>query len=251
MKDKEEGIFKGRIADLAERAFRQDIYTFTDFMGLSEQSVLQTMKNTLGHFFCFGGAKDCERIIVRFGDPERIGYDEPFPIVCLFMAPAMKGKEAVFGHRDVLGALMNLGIKRELLGDIIVRDGKAYIFCKETIAEYIMENLVQIRHDSVTCSIYEGDLESASPRRISEQTQVASLRLDALIAKVFKMSRQESSSQIREGRAFINGREIKNETKSPAEGDIISLRGHGRFSYDGQAGTTKKGNLIINISRFV
>ena len=121
---KEEQQLKNRIKDLADKSFRQNVYTFTGFLGLSEQDLFWKMiqKGELSYAAhkLFGGYEEAERVIVRFGAEDDLGYEEDFPIVCVHIKPLIVKFADALSHRDFLGALMNLGIERSTLGDIRV-----------------------------------------------------------------------------------------------------------------------------------
>ena len=121
--DKEEAIFQNRIMELAERSYKQSCYTFTEFLTLPQIDLCLSMVNRLNYagMTFFGGATDCDRKVLRFGKTEDLGYEEPFPIVCLKIEPLAEKFAKELTHRDYLGALMNLGIQRENLGDIFVQ----------------------------------------------------------------------------------------------------------------------------------
>ena len=148
----EEERITARFCELAEACYARGRYTFTDFLGLSELDLFFAAQPRFSYvpYTAFGGAAGCERVMVRFGDEESLGYtEEPFPIACLLLQPAAPKFAEPIGHRDCLGALMNLGIKRECLGDIAVCEGGFYLFCEEKLAPYIRENLTRVRHTAV------------------------------------------------------------------------------------------------------
>ena len=158
-----------RFAELFRRAEAQGGYIFTNFLDLAGQDALQ---RSLPHlppvpWTLFGGAEGCERRMLRLGDAESCGYDQPFPIACLRIAPASPKFAETLTHRDFLGALMNLGFERELLGDIVVREEAAYLFCVERIAPYIAESLRQVRRTAVRCAamdaLPEGEMYRLKP----------------------------------------------------------------------------------------
>ena len=107
----------------------------------------------------FGGRESCDRVMIAFGNEADCGYAPAFPI-CTMKVSAVSDKFSDdLNHRDFLGALMNLGIEREMVGDILITEsthsGKhnnAYIFCVDTVADYIAENLTKIRHTNVKCT---------------------------------------------------------------------------------------------------
>ena len=155
--EKEIHQLRNRFRDLAEKSFRQGIYTFTGFLGLSEQDVFWQEAGKLSHagYRLEGGCQAADRVVVRFGSPEELGYGVPFPIVCVHIRPLAQKFADDLSHRDFLGALMNLGIERSTIGDIKVGEREAYLFCLDSIAGFICENLSQVRHTHVKCSLTE------------------------------------------------------------------------------------------------
>ena len=118
-------LIKKRLIELHERAERSSYYTYTDFLGLMEQSLLVEALG-FAKYKAFGGAVGAERVVVRFGNEEDIGYDEPFPISILKITPKSQKFADKLSHRDFLGSLMNLGIERRCLGDIAIIDNAIY-----------------------------------------------------------------------------------------------------------------------------
>jgi len=241
-----------RISDLASRAWDQGVYCFTHFLSLAGISDFYRALPSLppAPWRLFGGAEGCERQMLRFGDEALCGYDAPFPIACLRILPLNEKFSEPLTHRDYLGALMGLGIERELLGDIAVREKEAYLFCEERIAPYIRERLVQVRRTSVSCAASappEGALYETRPMSV----QVSSQRLDALIARVFRMSRGDAQVLFPAGKVFVSGRLCESPSHPPKAGDIISVRGFGRFRYRGMESLSKKGKENTAVELFV
>lgn len=246
----ESELIKRRLVELYERAVGTSCYTYTDFLGLMEQSLLS---ETLGYarFTAFGGADGAERVVVRFGDSEDIGYDEPFPISILKISPKSKKFADTLTHRDFLGSLMNLGIERRCLGDIVIIDNEGYLFCLEGIADYIVESLTRIKHTEVVLSkidaLPDGELYKTERRTVQANGE----RLDGIIAKVFSLSRDDAQRLFSRGLVFLSGREISSPSKLPREGEVVSVRGHGRFIFRGTKSLSKKGKLNIEIDLYV
>ena len=121
-------LIKKRLSELADRSYSKGQFTFTQFLNMAELSVYYEIGKTLNYAkpSVYGGYEGAERAVVRFGNPEELGYEEAFPIDLLEISPVAEKFADDLTHRDFLGALMNLGIERELLGDIIVT-GKNYI----------------------------------------------------------------------------------------------------------------------------
>lgn len=241
----EEERLKKRLRELAQKAWQNNVYTFTGFLGLSDLSCYYEMERELDFIqaVCFGGSEDAERAMIRFGSPEAFGYDEEFPIVCLKIRPLQQKFADDLSHRDFLGALMNLGIDRSTLGDIILKDNQGFLFCTRSIAPFIMENLSRIKHTSVMCE-ETGEIPVTRQEDFKEiNIQIASERVDGVMAKVYKLSRSESTELFRQKKVFVNGRLCENNSQMLKAGDRISVRGYGRFIYAKEQGISKKGKL--------
>lgn len=245
--EKEVQQLKNRFRDLAERSYSQGIFTFTGFLGLSEQEIFWQQERELrfAEYALEGGCRGADRVMVRFGSESQLGYQVPFPIVCIHIRPLVHKFADDLSHRDFLGALMNLGIDRSTLGDIKVGDKEAYLFCLDTVANFICENLTQVRHTHVNCSVTED--YAAIPREEPEfmSIQVQSLRVDAVLAKVYNMSREKSLELFRAGKVYVNGRLCENNSRLLRPGETVNARGFGKFLLAGEPRETRKGRLAI------
>lgn len=237
-------MIEKRLTELYNRACQRDYTTFSDFLNMDEQSVLES-----SYLPCvkFGGYPTAERIVAAFGDnPDTAD----FPIVLLQISPVSEKFSDDLTHRDFLGGLMNMGIKRELLGDIIVNGNTAYLFCLEQIQDYIIQNLTRVKHTTVKIKSLDELPQCAvsEPERI--ELIVPSLRLDAVISAVYKLSRKNSCNLINSDKVFINSRQIKNTSCLIKQEDIVSVRSMGRFKFISELRKTKKDRLVILINLY-
>lgn len=240
-----EELLKKRFRELADKAYRSNTYTFTGFLGLSDLACFYEVEKELAFmpYTAFGGSGNCERVMLRFGNEELFGYEESFPIVCLRIRPLMQKFADDLSHRDFLGALMNLGIERSTLGDILLKDNQGYLFCMESIAPFIAENLSRIKHTSVLCEITD-DFPVEKEEDLAEvKIQVSSERIDGVIAKVHRLSRSESAEYFKQKKVFVNGRLCENNSYFLKENDTVTVRGLGKFIFKGQVGLSKKGKV--------
>lgn len=155
-------------------------------------------------------------------------------------------------HRDYLGALMNLGVRREKFSDLLIAEDKCYIPMIPEILEYILENLVKVGNNGVT--LREADpAELSVIKRAYEEVLVLvpSLRLDALVSEITKKSRSQSEELVKSGQVLLNYRENKNRSESVKTGDILTIRGFGKFRVGTMAGESKKGRLRLMIEKYV
>lgn len=245
----EETYFTKRLEELAKKSYQNNQYTFTGFLGLSELDLYYKIEREISYVptTFFGGTKDCERVMLRFGSEELCGYEEPFPIVCVEIKPLVEKFGELLNHRDYLGALMNLGIERSTLGDIIIVEKTAYLFVSEKMSDYIIENLDQVRHTHVSCKVTENVPESTIINLKRESILVNSERIDLVIAKLYNISRSASIELFRAKKVFINGRCCENNSATLKKTDKISVRGYGKFIYQGEQYETKKGKLSVDV----
>jgi RNA-binding protein YlmH len=242
-----------RMAELAERARTRGHCTFTEFLGQAELDAFQAARAGFAHVqvTLSGGAPGCQRQMARFCPEDTSGDGEEFPIACIRVTPLNIRFADTLTHRDILGALMSLGFERALIGDIAVRENESFLFAAAHIAQYVMDNLKEIKRTAVRCEIADTLPEGALYRLEREMVQAASPRLDAVIARAYKLSRDESQALFPRGFVAVNGRTCENDSHTLKEDDIVSVRGHGRFVYRGIECMSKKGKCNIAIDRYV
>lgn len=248
-----EDFFRKRLLDLAEQSDRTGRFTFTGFLTEAEYADFCSLRSQLPPcgVSVSGGYENAERVMLRFGDPEQLGYEEPFPVTCICIAPLQEKFADKLTHRDFLGALMHLGIERSEIGDILVQEKSAYVFCRTPMAEYICRNTDRIRHTSVRCCLTDALPADTGTKTEQISIQAASERIDGVIAKVYHISRGDCNVLFRSGRVFLDGALLENNSHMLREGEKVSVRGCGKFRYVGITGRTKKGNLVLAVEIFV
>ena len=245
----EQELCKKRLIDLSKQADIKGIVTFSDFLNLNEQNIYHTSKKELyTKAELFGGYDSAERQMVAF-IPDALYYEFEYPIKCIHIVPKYPKFAEKLTHRDVLGALMNLGIERNRLGDILCLEDDYYVFCEETVFPFIIEELRKIRHTMVDLS-EESEYRHLQANISFEERfdMVASNRIDCIIAKAFHLSRSESAELLTSEKVFINGKCITNCNQSCEDGAIVSVRGKARFIFENCNTISKKGKLRVKFS---
>ena len=250
--DAEEALLFKRLTELYGKSER-GYFTFTDFLGLKEQAVLARLvaENPSIKYSAFGGAPGTERVMIRFGDPEELGYEEPFPIKAISCRPKSLKFSEKLSHRDLLGAIMNLGIERSQIGDIAVGNEESFIFVKADMADYVARSLDKVRRTDVVCSETEALPEGELYKTERVKIQASGERVDAVVAKVFHLSRDDSLTLFKRGLVFINGALCDKPSKTPRIDEVVSVRGYGRFIYRGYETLSKKGKMNIEVDLYV
>lgn len=241
-------VFAGRVRDMAHTACTGYRYIFSDFLTLAEQSDVLAMEKDLPAKVTFsGGYEGAERRMACFFPEEVLGYEEPFPITVLRISPVNPKFSDTMSHRDFLGAVLNLGIERRVTGDILTNGRDGYIFVESHIAKFISGTLERVKHTSVKVEAAENVPAEFMAAPEAAIFVVPSLRIDAVISRVFNISRKEAQQAINAGEVFVNSRAKSQSSYQPAASDLISVRGFGRFRFIGVAGDTRKGNLKIRV----
>lgn len=248
----EELYFQNRIVELAERSYKCSQYFFTGFLSSTDISLLhETAREQKLNFMLWGGYENAERKMARFGDKDLIGYELDFPISIVCIEPILKKFSDEFTHRDFLGSIMNLGIKRETIGDILVMDRFAYVFVDEKIADYMVENLKKVRHTHMKVTRIEALPVEFEAKRNVCKILVSSLRLDVVIAGKYNISRNQALELFRSKKVFLNERLCENNSYIVKQDDIISVRGYGKMVFKEISGETKKGRVYIQVEEYV
>ena len=201
---------------------------------------------------CFwGGYSEAERTVLilpaawQEGDALLHGEDSPITVL-----RAVWTSGEALSHRDFLGALMGLGIERELIGDILPKEDRCDILMLREIAPYVMQNLLYAGRAALVLSEAEEPEIGEARFRLIRDT-VASLRLDAVLGSGFSLAREKAASAIRSGKVSLNGSECLKPDKIVDAGNRISLRGSGKIELAEVGGQSRKGRIVIVIKRFI
>lgn len=247
--NKEEKIALNHIDELIRQAKNDYSVHYTDFIPPSLWVTLEK-KLSASDFIIEKIVPNqfCEYGIIAMYPEYMVISESEIPIRVLKIDTLSKEN---INHRDVLGAVLNLGMKREKIGDIFIKDDEIYLMVIENMAQYIKSNLIKIKNSSIR--IKEVDFEKIKDFTPNYKEMIisgSSLRFDLVLSKIFNLSRSEVQ------RLFANNKVkrnhlITNKYKSDLdEGDIVSLRGYGRFKLVEVLGTTRKGNIQIKVNLF-
>lgn len=241
-----------RLIDLSRQAQRRGIVTFSDFLTLNELDQFHQNRNrydTMSELS--GGYPFAERQVAAFV-PEALFYEWEYPIDCLMIVPAYPKFAEKLSHRDVLGAVMNLGIDRAKIGDILVKEEASYLFVKRELTSYICEQLTQIKHTLVHLALSDQQRSmKLEPSFEQFEEIVASSRLDNIVSSMIRCSRSEAVQFIQGGKVMINGKECLHNSYICKPNDTISIRSIGRFLFDGEMGVTRKNRVKIAFRKYV
>ncbi len=249
----EERLFAAAFLDKAEKSLRGYL-THTSFMDSRQRALGNRLIKDMGFKgVMHGGYEEAERALCLFLPDymEEVSQEE-LPLIVLSAKPISAKFSKSLSHRDCLGALMGLGIKREMVGDLLIHEEECQIIVLEEMASYINDNLTQISSVQVsTAFIGLTELRRPETRCQNISATVASLRLDAVMAEGFRLSRGEAQRFIEAGRVSLCHMECTKPDKSVDEGDLITVRGLGRVRLKEVGGNSRKNRIFISLERFV
>lgn len=239
-------LFVSKLDDAVYLSQKRQKPYFFSFLSEAEQALAKQYLESIGFdsFGFYGGYENSERKVLCL---DYYDDDPVYPISALEFKFRQADK---LTHRDFLGALMSLGIERETVGDILVEDGRCVVFVKTEIADYIKSQISKIGRAGVRVS--DADVSSLPKGRGEEEKSVivSSLRLDNIVAAISGASREKTKNLILSGNVTLNFFECTNISKSVCEGDVLTVRGKGKFKINGVMGETKKHRIRISIIHY-
>lgn len=238
-------LFNSKLDDAVYLCEKRHSPYFFSFLTEEEQAYAEQHLNSVHftNYSFFGGSDTSERRVLG------LFYDEQtdFPVDAILFTFRKTDK---LTHRDFLGSLMSLGIERETVGDILVGDGRAVVFVKSEIKEYIMSQISKVGKVGVTLSDADG---SALPqgRGVEEKEYtVSSMRLDNIVSAVSGLSREKAKNLILSGSVSVNHLPCQKISRNAEQGDKLTIRGKGKFEISGVLGETKKHRIRISIIHY-
>jgi RNA-binding protein YlmH len=237
----EEHSFVDQVVDWKQQVIDTYTYKVTDFLDPREQEIVSLVigkNDDLGLSF-WGGSSHVERkkamIFPSYIEP----VEEDFR--CKAFEMNYPSKFVKVGHRDVLGALMSIGVKREKFGDIIIKGETIQLVVDEKVTPFLKMNLTHIGKAKINLKEISSEMILLVEDEWNEKSAtVSSFRVDALIAHIFNLSRQKVIPYIKSGTLKVNWKVVEQPSYECKEGDVISIRGLGRCKLISIEGKTKK-----------
>ncbi|WAM30616.1 YlmH family RNA-binding protein [Caldicellulosiruptor naganoensis] len=242
-----------KVKNLLERRYGNIEYS--DFLSPFAQKyvidVILKDKNRRPFYQTWGGYEESERkVLAIFSDSIIEGMDfSHFPIDVILV-----DSDTILSHRQILGTFIGQGLKRDKIGDILVKEHKALVFVKKEVSLFITTHIDKIGRDKVKIEIVNKDeldisqfMQNSGKRIVCS---VPSMRVDAIVSHGFGISREEASDLVRQFKVAVNWVYIDKPSHEVKEGDLISVRRHGRLKVEKVLTTTKKGRISIELLRF-
>lgn len=257
-REKDDKILLAQVLDKIEMVEKKNKIEYTDFLDLSQIELVQKFINRIKieNYMSYGGFEQAERkMFVIY--PEKFNstvveknLSNIVQIIRIELPDDLKGK---YTHRDYLGAVIKLGIERKKVGDIIVDSNGADIIIDKDVSKFLVENLGSLTRFSKS-TITVQNIEDLRPVEIKKEEIeiiVSSLRLDNVISELARCSRNKALDIINTERVFVNFECETKKTKQIKPGDMVTIRGKGRFFIKEIVGQTRSGRTVIRVEKYI
>lgn len=248
----EDRLLLAKLWDKINIGIRKNIPANTCFLSLREQELAQFLFGQCDGLHVFGGYAEAERKMLIFLPDyidEVVLTEADSPISCL---RATYFEKDALTHRDFLGALIGIGIRRETIGDICVGKGSCDFLVTSEIAPYVMQNFISAGRTKLRVEQISLDKLTVPTPEIKEiKDTLASLRLDSVLSSGFRISRSLAAEYISAGKAAVDGKPCEKADKVISVGNTISVRGLGKIKLSSINGKTKKDRISVIIQRYI
>lgn len=256
----EDRFLVAKLLDKIEFVAKRNSVEYTDFLDIRQSKMLEKVMKELklNNYLLYGGYSEAERNVLvifpaKLEDVFKQGqfdYNSIVEVIRIKLPNELKG---MYSHRDYLGAVIKIGMKREKVGDIITNNNGADLIVLKESAKYILEGLKGLTRFSKSDfeEVKIEELNIAEPKIQRLEIIVPSMRIDSIVSEAIRISRSKASDMIKEERVFINNELITKGAKEAKEGDKVTVRGKGRFKVGNVINTTKKGNLVLEIEKSI
>lgn len=243
----ESDLLTARVNDTQNICERTLKPKFLGFLSLEQKVFVESiLKNRTVSYSFYGGYETAERVMLGCF-PDWIETCD-FPIKAITFTYRKSDK---LRHSDFLGSLMALGITRESVGDILIEEGRTVVFVTTEIADYVLSEIEKVGRIGVELKLgFTSPLPSKGELALFSET-VSSLRLDCVVSALAGVSRSQAERKIGEGVVSVNSLPCEKTTKTVNEGDIVSIRGKGKFIIDSVADRTKKDRIILKYKKYL
>lgn len=192
---------------------------------------------------------NCENSVIIMWD--RYCYSEEYINIFDYIGILEIQTEQEISHRDILGAVLNLGINREKIGDIFMHNGKFYVCATNTMVNFLNLNLTKIKKFNISTSIIDENIQKDDEKYESFTGIINSERLDCFVSEIANISRKDAQIMIKNKKIKLDYEVITNTSKSVKGNSLVSIRGYGRFRFQEFLGSTKKDKMRIKYIKYI
>jgi RNA-binding protein YlmH len=243
----ETDLLRDRVFDTVGICQRTDRPKFLGFLSLEETAFVEnTVSKLKANYKFFGGYQDAQRVMLGCFPEWECEWEFPITAITLTFR-----KNDSLTHRDILGSLMALGLKRETVGDILIETARAVVFLTDETTDYVINQITKIGRVGVEIKKgFKTPLPAAGVLSDFSST-VSSERLDCVVAALIGASRKTACEKIEQALVSVNSIVSQKPTLKVRAGDVVTVRSKGKFIVDSIEDKTKKDRLILRYKKYV
>lgn len=256
-KNEEDKLIIAKLEDKYKFCETRNKIQTTDFLDMRQQTIVEKYikAKKITNTMFVGGYSDAERKMCVFypqkleSVKENINWNEYIKVIRILLPNEMVGQ---YEHRIYLGALMKLGLLREKVGDILVDENGADIIIHPDILKFVLNNLPSLTRFSKS-KIEEISLENVRKVEIKRETitiTIPSMRADNIVSELAKCSRGKANELLEAERVLVNYEIVQKSSKEIKQGDIVTIRGKGKFEIKEVSGSTRSGRILLDVEKF-
>lgn len=250
----EDKLLIAKVLDKIKLVQARNRFENTDFLDLAQKAMIQEIltKRKESNYEFYGGFKQAERtmlVLFPYTYSENKIYNQIMSVIRVTLPKEQWGK---YEHKTYLGAIIKLGVKREKVGDILVRNDGADIIISKDIEKFLLNSLnglVRFQKSNIEKIDIE-DINFVEKEKQIIKINVPSMRLDAIVGELAKVSRNDANNYISQERVFVNFKQELRNSIQVEESAIITIRGKGRFTISKILGETRSGRINLEVQKW-
>ena len=258
--NEDDRLLISKLLDKIEFVNKRNSVEYTEFLDMRQRQLLERVmiEQKITNYVATGGYKTAERTVLviypekleEIIENEQFDFNTVLGAVRISLPNELKG---IYSHRDYLGAIIKIGMRREKVGDIITSKDGADILVLKNTEKYIIDGLKELTRFSKAefQSLKLEELNIEEPKTQIIDIIIPSMRIDSIVSEIIRTSRAKAMTIIKEERVFVNHELITKGSKEVKENDTITVRGKGRFKVGKIVNSTRKGNLVLEVEKYV
>lgn len=214
--------------------------------------ILENMSSCLGvKVVSYGVFDEAERRMIAFTSNFEITENDCFSSYINVIKISNNNKFKTLLHKDYLGAVMSIGIKREVMGDFLCNEDSCIFPITSKVNNYVLSNLSYVGNCPCDIKILEGIYDIPEYKFKEYLVNVSSMRTDCIVSSICNISRADALEVIKSGKVLVDYSECREKDKTVKLGAVVTVRGYGKFKLVDEVGFTNSKKTKLRINKYM